>query len=237
MAQKVLALIESSPQPLLHHRVTQDFMAKHMGALKQMASGNVPWQDLPSGFRADVGKLRFVPVAETTIERKHAVTTRVRKRGTRSRAVMKSLANRLPVLTSQVEWAEWATDAGQRLASELPDNVRQLQDRLLAKFALACDVRVVPDLLGIQQHPLLLELQNRHARADLSKYMPPVLVRIIYRADLHSKFNDLSGVKGKHDKQKFQLAKAQTGALKDVQVEQAPVPPKERGLELLMRQA
>ena len=104
VAIDVLAAISSCPDPMLHHRVVHDFMpGKDLhGDFLAFVAGT-PREELSDQFRQKLAEFRFVPATETTIERKHAVTTRSGRRATNVGAVATSLSNRMPILERRLQ--------------------------------------------------------------------------------------------------------------------------------------
>ncbi|CAE7524520.1 unnamed protein product [Symbiodinium sp. CCMP2456] len=91
-AQGIITAFEESPDVDLHHRLTCKFMSGQLlEDLRRLAEG-AGMQTLTREFRLAVAALRFVPVVETTIESKHAVTSRLHRRdtnaGNRARAFL-----------------------------------------------------------------------------------------------------------------------------------------------------
>ena len=75
-------MLEDSPDMVLHHRLTAQFLSADLYAgLCQFAEGE-SFQNLSDGFKLAVAPLHFIPIVETLVESKHAVTTRLHRRST-----------------------------------------------------------------------------------------------------------------------------------------------------------
>eukprot|EP00959_Pyramimonas_sp_CCMP1952_P101318 2119612-Pyramimonas_sp.AAC.1 len=122
IARDIVDMLTRRPELIMHHRLSMPFLMGFREELEQFANG-CRLRDLSEPFQVEVCKLRFVPVVETIIETKHAITTKARKKVGRSGAVIASLSNRLPL-------------AEARLSVET-GSVRPFFDLLLESFGAA----------------------------------------------------------------------------------------------------
>lgn len=186
---------QRDPAPGHHHRVTQRFMDPHgvLHASLEEFAGGARLADLPEVFQAEIAKMRFIPVVETTIESKHAMVTRAGRRMARKGPVIVSLANRMPLLERMLQ-------------ADAEVEGQPLFHLLLEKFGEARSFVNVPALLGISKAPALAEVMSQCSSRRSSMLGKP-LTAVIYRADLLSKYIDLSHLKSANTKHKGDEAK------------------------------
>ena len=185
-AQGIITALEESPDVDLHHRLTCKFMSGQLlEDLRRLAEG-AGMQDLSREFRLAVAPLRFVPVVETTIESKHAVTTRLHRRDTNAGPVMVSLRNRMSIIERRIRH-----ETGR-------DGTPSFFCRLAQQLSIARRLSTAPSRLGLQRHPLLVRLENvqgKRARAFLQK----PLTSVLYRTDVEAQFQPMDAARKDHE--------------------------------------
>ena len=142
--------------------------------------------NLSRDFQLAVAPLHFIPVVESIIESKHAVTTRLHKRSTHAGPVQVSLYNRMVILERRFE----------REVSCDPAN--NFFDRMSEALAVSRRLGAMPAKLGLQRHPLLVELENRRGRQDVSAFLQKPLTAAVYRTDMDSQFMSLAEARKQH---------------------------------------
>lgn len=95
--------MEESSDLDLHHRLTQQFQVGTLHQeLRRFADG-VAFSETHIEFQEAVSRLHFVPVVETIVETKHAVSTRLHRRDTHAGPVMVSLHNRMVIVEQRMK--------------------------------------------------------------------------------------------------------------------------------------
>ena len=98
LGHAILEMFEQDPRMEAHHRITWKLLRPGSAfrvALEQFVQGTDPCE-LPIRFIFQVALFRYIPIAETTIEEKHARVALTQKGNIAP--VRISLANRLPPL-------------------------------------------------------------------------------------------------------------------------------------------
>ena len=121
--------------------------------------------DLPELVLKHIAVGRFVIIAESSIEGKHAAVSLDSQRGIGP--VRVSLANRLPLMESRMQ-----------------QHPMYLHD-LVECFHEARNFRRIPAIMGFENHPLLEGRRFKHISE-----MVPVLAAIVYRCNLDDVFDD-----------------------------------------------
>lgn len=179
-AQKILDVLAETPDLELHHRLTHKFLVEELlTELGNFANGKA-FCDTTPAFQQAVMPLRFIPVVETIIESKHAVSTRLHKRDTHAGPVMVSLSNRMVVIE-------------RRLAT--PSFFEALSEELQVSRYLG----VAPARFGFQKHPVLLELENARGKRDVRAYLQKPLTAVIYRTDIEGQYNPMNDARKDHE--------------------------------------
>ena len=178
--------------------MTQQFLAAPLFQELQRFANGVAFQDTSPAFQTAVVRLHFIPVVETTIESKHAVSTRLHKRDTHAGPIMVSLHNRMVILERRLEHEPGFLT---KLATQM-DCTRRLG--------------AVPLKLGLRRHPLLVELENAKGRRAVSSHLQKPLTAVIYRTDLEGQYKPLASARKQRDnfQKKFQRTVQQ--ALQDL---------------------
>ena len=156
--------------PPVHHVRTWTYMRSESPFrqdLNRFCAG-VPRSALSAQTLEEIAKLKFMPIAETTIEAKHQRVSLAKKKHSIG-PVKVSLANRLPML--------------ERMLLAQPAVLHPL----LGMFASARNLCKVAEKLDFQGHPLLEALPDHPKPWQLK----PALERIIYHTDLQSAHRDL----------------------------------------------
>eukprot|EP00971_Amphidinium_carterae_P330697 6463862-Amphidinium_carterae.1 len=172
-----------------HHPLTLAFMTRpHYEHVLALSTGQ-PLALLPLPFQQMVAKLAFIPVAETTIEAKHARVSHakgIRQVG----AVTVSLANRLPMLQ------QWL-DRGLVSIEEV-----------LEQFTRARSTTTAPLALGLAAHPGLQGTANAHGtiKKPSSRTIRDLLVGLCYQCDISCMNQDLRAARAVDRKAKRQAA-------------------------------
>ena len=146
-------------------------------------------------------RLHFIPVVETIIETKHAVSTRLHKRDTHAGPVMVSLHNRMVILEQRLE------------------HEPQFFEHLASQLSKSRHLGSVPLRLGVHAHPLLVALENYHGRRDVSAHLQKPLTAIIYRTDLEGQYKPLKEAREQHDSHHKQNRRRMELLLQDQQPE------------------
>ena len=203
IAGEVKARLDQCPEAELHHRLTQKFLSGSLrDELTRFAEG-MPFAELNAEFRAAVAPLRFIPVTETTIEARHAVTGRLHRRDTHAGPVMVSLYNRMVILE-------------RRIARETSPDASFFMN-IAKQLSIARRLGSAPARLGVQRHPLLVECEDRRGKAVVTAYLQKPLTAVIYRTDVASQYVDLDAARRTHtqfhDQNRRALQAALGGAL------------------------
>ncbi|CAE7233185.1 unnamed protein product [Symbiodinium sp. KB8] len=181
VACDILASFDQCSEPELHHRLTQQFLTEPLHAdLVRFANG-AAFSTLSAGFQSSVVRLHFVPVVESIIESKHAVSTRLHKRDTHAGPVMVSLHNRMVILERRLEFE------------------KRFLNQLAMKLSGARHLGSTPVKLGLHRHPLLVELENVKGRRAVAAHLQKPLTAIIYRTDLEGQYKPLKEARGQHN--------------------------------------
>ena len=187
IACKILEQWNEDPRPQAHHRVTADLLQPglFLDSLRAFANGQEFCQ-MPRDFQLRVAMWRFVPVVETTIEEKHARVALSKKRHHLG-PVRISLANRLPLLE---RWLQ----RGHVSAQEL-----------LSAFEKCRSLKKLPFLLGVEDHPLLVDNYGAQKPAQ----MRVALAKVIYHCDLQSMYEPHDAASRENFRLKRKAADAQ----------------------------
>ena len=181
VACDILASFDQCSEPELHHRLTQQFLTEPLHAdLVRFANG-AAFSTLSAGFQSSVVRLHFVPVVESIIESKHAVSTRLHKRDTHAGPVMVSLHNCMVILERRLEFE------------------KRFLNQLAMKLSGARHLGSTPVKLGLHRHPLLVELENVKGRRAVAAHLQKPLTAIIYRTDLEGQYKPLKEARGQHN--------------------------------------
>ena len=186
-AGKILQQWRQDPRRESHHRITWRLLkpgSVFLWILETFAQGT-PLSQLHAKFQSQVARYRFPACVETTIEEKHAKVT-LAKRVHHIGPVRISLANRLPLL------GRW-TQRG-----EIDGNT------LLNAFSLCRSLKSVPAMLGLDEHPALVEGRPWSMRVSLA--------RVLYHCDLESMFESHE-LQKKHDAKRKRQALAEEARL------------------------
>ena len=201
VAGEVKDRLQQCPEAELRHRLTLKFLSGPLhDELIRFADG-VAYADLSMEFRTAVAPLRFIPVTETIIESKHAVTGRLHRRDTHAGPVMVSLYNRMVILE-------------RRFARETSPG-SNLFMKIAKQLTLARRLGSVPSRLGLQRHPLLVECEDKHGQAAVRAYLQKPLTKVIYRTDIESQYIELDAVRQTHTQLQERSRRAMQAALGD----------------------
>ena len=150
VAQQILACFEECSDAELHHRVTQQFLTAPLYPELQRFAEGTAFEETSLAFQTAVIRLHFIPVVETTVEAKHAVSTRLHKRDTHAGPVMVSLHNRMTILEHRLE------------------NEPGFLGRLATQVTTARRLGALPLKLGLHRHPLIVDVENIRGRHAVS---------------------------------------------------------------------
>ena len=181
VARKILLSFEECSDAELHHRLTQQFLAQPLYAELERFAGGLSFEQTSPDFQTAVMRLRFVPVVETIIESKHAVSTRLHKRDTHAGPVMVSLYNRMVILEQRLE------------------HEPGFFCKLAQQMAGARHLGTLPAKLGLHRHPLFIELENSKGRRGVAAFLQKPLTAVIYRTDLDGQYKPLTTARRQHE--------------------------------------
>ena len=187
MACRALQQFDQDPRQEVHHSKTFALLrpgTPFRRGLQQLVSGR-ELNQCDAGFLSEVASFRMVVSVETTIEAKHSRVAHAKKAHHLGPCRV-SLSNRLPLLE------RWLTRGHLSLGS------------LVQAFEQTRCLKRAACLLGIEQHPALLEvgLRGRGAPARLR----PVLTQVVYGCDMESVFKPMRGQAKHHESRKRKLA-------------------------------
>ncbi len=171
-----------------HHRVTLSLLSPQCAARREleMFIGGSPLSDLPQ-LEFWAACFRFVPIVERYLEAAHSIVKR--KVAPRASGTCVSLSRIM--LRLELDLA-----ADPSMLSSLADAFDQTRD-----------LRKIPDLLGIGQHPDLLSRRGTKNKWALLK----VLGQIVYRMDVQGQFPEVQDAAKHHVKS--QRAAVRAGAI------------------------
>ena len=164
------------PRPEAHHRIVAHLFGEtcFLSELRRFVAGS-PRHALQPQVLQSIAVWRFVPVAESTIEGRHARTSLAWRRHWIS-PVRVSLSNRLGMLE-------------QSLRSE-HISVKDL----LESFDIARDLKAAPHILGVEEHPSLRRVALGEIK-ETSWTLRKLLAAILYQCDLSMVFQPMRGVR------------------------------------------
>ena len=183
-ASKLLKEFQAAPLQDLHHRVTWAWLSDpHFISDLEKFIGGSSRLSLSSVSQRRIAQLRFVAIAETTIEEKHSrLALQLKKHGIGPART--SLTNRQPLL--------------ERWICRFPEQLPQICKR----FEGARKYRNMASLMQLDGHPALDGVAQK--RDELL----PRLTSIIYRCDIDSLFYSLNKQARRHKKLKESHDKA-----------------------------
>lgn len=163
-ARRILDMLDREPDPSSHHRITAQLMSQDgfLAGVRGLAEGQLR-ESLAHGVLQTIAGFRFIPIAETTIEEKHSrLALQLKRHGVKP--VRVSLSNRQPLLELIILCE--------------PDTLQILATH----FSQARRIVHLPDLLGVEGHPELVNVPQRQCK------MSSALGKVLYRSDLSSMF-------------------------------------------------
>ena len=197
VAQQILACFEECSDAELHHRVTQQFLTAPLYPELQRFAEGTAFEETSLAFQTAVIRLHFIPVVETTVEAKHAVSTRLHKRDTHTGPVMVSLHNRMTILEHRLE------------------NEPGFLGRLATQVTTARRLGALPLKLGLHRHPLIVDVENIRGRHAVSAYLQKPLTAVIYRTDLESQYKPLNQARKQNESSRKHHQDVMQKALRD----------------------
>ena len=165
LAVHALAMFLECPQQQAHHRVTWSLLrdgAPFRAGMDEFIAGKSRWL-CGSAFTAQIGMFRLFPIAETTVESRHARVSLDEKKHPIG-PVRVSLSNRMSMMEKKI--------------THDPSYVQRLVEQFVTTRSM---VNIAP-ALGLQRHPQLDGAPRHHSSLRV------LLGKVVYNCDLEFRF-------------------------------------------------